>query len=389
MSDITTKTPTRKVDLFVSKQDFQLENNQILPELEIAYETHGELNSEKSNAILVCHALTGSAHVTGEAMYPEFMVKHTPLLQSINSSTPGWWKELIGPGNIFDTNKYCIISSNIIGSCYGSSGPLSTNPNTSKKYGSDFPQVTVRDMVRAQNRLIEYLDIKKLFLATGGSLGGMQVLEWAITFPEKTHSIIPIATSARHSDWSIGINHLARQAIINDSNFKDGHYTSQPSKGLSLARKVGMISYRTDKNFNDRFNYENVKENIAPLNSHNTFQVENYLNYQGDKFVNRFDANSFLNLSVAMDLHDVSRERGNIGDTLGTIKCPALCIGVDTDVLYPAHEQKTIASQIPKAEYGEIKSIYGHDAFLIEFDQMSKIIKPFLERIREKIPELN
>ncbi len=316
-------------------------------------------------------------------MYPDFMIEHTPLLQSINSSTPGWWKELIGPGKVFDTHKYYVICSNIIGSCYGSSGPLSTNPLNGKKYGPDFPQVTVRDMVHAQNRLLDYLEIDKLLLVSGGSLGGMQTLEWALSYPGRTQSIIPIATSARHSDWSIGLNHLARQAIYNDADFKEGHYSSQPEKGLSLARKVGMISYRTDKNFNERFKNEQVSENANLSYSHNAFQVESYLNYQGEKFVKRFDANSFLNISIAMDLHDIAKGRGgNIQQALKSIKIPALCIGIDSDILYPAHEQKTIASFIPGAQYGEIQSIYGHDAFLIEFEQMDCIIKPFLEDLK-------
>jgi len=364
----------RTIDVFQSKEKFTFENGKSIPELEIVYETYGQLNNDKSNTILVCHALTGSAHVTGEANYPEFMTKHTPLLKSVNGSTAGWWQELIGPGKVFDTNKYFIISSNVIGSCYGSSGPVSKNPATGEKYGPEFPQVTVRDMVNAQNKLIEHIGIDKLLMVTGGSLGGMQVLEWAITFPQKVNAIIPIATSARHSDWSIGLNHLARQAILNDPGFNNGHYTSQPEKGLSLARKVGMISYRTDENFNNRFNYGRREDS-------NIFQVESYLNYQGEKLVGRFDANTFLNLSNAMDLHDVSRGRGTIEDALGSIHQSTLCIGINSDILYPAHEQQTIATNIPNAQYAEIESVYGHDAFLIEFEKMDKIITPFLEKL--------
>jgi len=372
----------RTVNIFQSREAFYFENGKSIPELEIAYETYGSLNQDKSNAILVCHALTGSAHVTGEASYPLFMTKHTPLLKSINGNTPGWWQELIGPGKVFDTNRYFIISSNVIGSCYGSSGSLSINPKTGNTYGPEFPQVTVRDMVNAQNRLLEHLSIDRLLLVTGGSLGGMQVLEWALTFPEKVQAVIPIATSARHSDWSIGLNHIARQAILNDPDFKNGYYTEQPQKGLSLARKVGMISYRTDKNFNGRFNYERRNDKKDVFDNSNIFQVESYLNYQGQKLVGRFDANTFLNLSNAMDLHDVSRDRGSLEVVLSSIKQPVLCIGIDSDILYPAHEQKTIAANIPNAEYAEIESIYGHDAFLIEFEKMDKIITPFLERIQ-------
>jgi homoserine O-acetyltransferase len=380
-TEVKTANP-RKVDLFKYTDEFKLESGRSIPELEIAYETHGTLNSDKSNAILVCHALSGSAHAAGEAMYPDFMVQHTPLLKFINGDTPGWWKEMIGPQRVFNTDKYFIISSNIIGSCYGSSGPLSINPQTGKAYGPQFPQVTVRDMVRAQQLLLQHLGVQKLLLISGGSLGGMQVLEWALTFPDKVQSIVPIATAARHSDWSIGLNHLARQAILNDPVFKEGYYNTQPEKGLSLARKVGMISYRTDKNFNGRFNYERLGDNQDAFEAHNSFQVESYLNYQGEKFVKRFDANSFMQLSNAMDLHDVSRGRGTLQEVLGSIKIPALCIGIDTDVLYPAHEQQNIASSIPHARYAEIRSDYGHDAFLIEFEQMGRIITPFLEESR-------
>jgi homoserine O-acetyltransferase len=382
---MTYTTKKRTIDVFRSEEEFTFESGKTIPELEIVYETYGQLNQDKSNVILVCHALTGSAHVTDKAYYPEFIIRHTPLLKSINGNTPGWWQELIGPGKVYDTNTYFVISSNVIGSCYGSSGPLSINPNTGKKYGPDFPQVTVRDMVNAQKLLIDHLGIDQLLLVTGGSLGGMQVLEWALMFPQTIQAIIPIATSARHSDWAIGLNHLARQAILNDPEFKNGYYSKQPEKGLSLARKVGMISYRTDENFNNRFNYERKKSQTDIFNDDNIFQVESYLNYQGQKLVGRFDANTFLNLSYAMDLHDVSRGRGSLEHALGSIKQPALCIGIDSDILYPAHDQKEIATLLPNAHYAEIESEYGHDAFLIEFEKMDKIITPFLEDLQKKI----
>jgi len=378
----------RTVNIFKSKESFIFESGASIPEIEIAYETYGELNEDRSNAILVCHALTGSAHVTGAARYPDFMIQHTPLLKSINGQTPGWWQELIGPGKVYDTNKYFIISSNVIGSCYGSSGPLSINPVTGSKYGPDFPQVTVRDMVKAQKLLLDHLDVDQLLLATGGSLGGMQVLEWALTFPGNVKAVIPIATSAQHSDWAISLNHLARQAIINDPQYNDGHYSSPPEKGLSLARKVGMISYRTDQNFNNRFGYERKGTQKEIFDASNIFQVESYLNYQGKKLVGRFDANTFINLSNAMDLHDISRGRGTLQDALGMISQPTLCIGIDSDILYPAREQKKIAAGIHGARYAEIESVYGHDAFLIEFEKMDAIITPFLEDIATKKSDL-
>ncbi len=371
----------RTVNIFKLQKLLRMDCGQQLSDVKIAYETYGKLNADASNAILVCHALTGSAHVAGPANFPSCLFEQAPLLAAVNGKVNGWWDAVIGPGKLFDTSKYFIISSNILGSCYGSSGPGSINPATGFQYKQDFPQVTVRDMVRAQFALIKYLGIGKLAMVVGGSLGGMQALEWAIMFPGSVRSIVPIATSARHSDWGIGLNHLARQAIMNDPEWNNGNYEKQPLKGLSLARKVGMISYRTDVSFNARFQYERVDQKDNIFNSENIFQVESYLNYQGEKLVTRFDANSYLYLTNAMDTHDVSRDRGSLKDALSSIKAQTLCIGIDSDLLYPAHEQHTIAKQIPQSSYLEIKSITGHDAFLIEFDQLTKIVRPFLENI--------
>lgn len=372
---------SRTVNLFRLSDPLSLDCGQELQEVKIAYETYGCLNADASNAILVCHALTGSAHVAGQPDFPSFLFDEAPLLAAVNGKVPGWWDGVIGPGKLFDTSKYFVISSNILGSCYGSSGPGGINPATGLKYNLDFPQVTVRDMVRAQYALVKYLGIEKLAMAVGGSLGGMQALEWAVTFPDAVCSIVPIATSARHSDWAIGLNHLARQAIMNDPYWNNGNYNEQPLKGLSLARKVGMISYRTDVSFNARFQYERIGKKDSAFNPESIFQVESYLNYQGEKLVVRFDANSYLSLTRAMDLHDISRGRGAVKDVLGSIKARALCIGIDSDILYPAHEQRAIAEQIPESAYAEIKSMNGHDAFLIEFDQLTKIVQPFLESI--------
>ena len=371
----------RVVDIFHDGRPFHFDCGKTLNEIEIVYETYGTLNRDCSNAMLVCHALTGGANVAGDPFYPEEILIRTPFLASVNGKLDGWWKSIIGPGKLFDTSKYFIISSNILGSCYGSCGPVSINPVTGKKYGIDFPQVTVRDMVRAQFHLVRHLGIDRLETVIGGSLGGMQVLEWAVSHPEYVKSIIPVATTSRHSDWSIGLNHLARQAIVNDPDWQNGEYENQPARGLSLARKIGMISYRSDVNFNTKFLNQRKFEDADVFENNNIFQVESYLNYQGDKLVERFDANSFLNISKAMDLHDLSRGRGRMSDVLKSIKSRVLCIGIDSDILYPAHEQQAIANAIPGSIYKEIKSEAGHDAFLIEFEQMTKIIKPFLQAL--------
>ncbi len=297
---------------------------------------------------------------------------------------PGWWDGLIGPGKPFDTNKYHIICSNILGSCYGTTGPVSINPDTGKPYRSDFPIITVRDMVKLQHLFLEQIGIKQLLAITGGSLGGMQSLEWAIMYPDFMKAIIPIATAASHSDWCIGINHLARQAIMNDPDWNSGEYDTQPRKGLSLAREIAMISYRADTIFNERFQRNRLRDDASLTNIENIFQVESYLKYQGEKLVNRYDANSYMRLSHAMDLHDVGRDRGGVAQALGTIKAATLCLGIDSDILYPAHEQRTIADQIPGATYREIKSKFGHDAFLVEFEQMNEYIGVFLAEIESK-----
>jgi homoserine O-acetyltransferase len=364
--------------LFQAEYPFEFECGKSIPSISIAYETYGRLNKEKSNAILICHALTGSAYLAGKPIFSNELLQRSPLLGAMARKTPGWWDDLVGPGRVFDTDRFYIISSNIMGSCYGSSGPASINPESGKKYGPDFPQVTVRDIVHAERELIHHLGIEKLHAAIGGSLGGMQVLEWALMFPSMINSIVPIGTSARHSDWCIGLNNIARQAIMNDPDWQEGHYQKQPEKGLALARKVGMVSYRSDISFNARFGYERILPENDIFKPENIFQVESYLNYQGTKLVERFDANSYLYLTRAMDSHDITRDRGSLEEVLRQIKTRTLCIGIDSDILYPAHEQKSIAAAIPWAQYSEIKSINGHDAFLIEFDQISAIIGPFL-----------
>ncbi len=370
----------RTVGLYRMSASLPLENGLILDKPQTVYETYGSLNPDKSNVILICHALTGSAHTAGEAVFPDEIVRATPLFEKLSREFSGWRNELIGPGKLFDTNKYYIVSSNILGSCYGATGP-SGQDSQNNPHRMKFPQITVRDMVNFQKKLIDFLGIKKIKTAIGGSLGGMQVLEWALLFPDMIDSIIPIATAARHSDWCIGINHLQRQSIMNDPHWDKGNYSEQPKNGLSLARQIAMVSYRTDRSFNTRFKHEHKNPDDSVYSADNLYQVESYLNYQGKKLVDRFDANSYIYLSRALDLHDIARNRGSIQEVLSSIKQKSLCIGIDSDILYPAHEQRDIASIIPNALYKEIKSPDGHDAFLIEYDQLNTIIKPFLKSI--------
>jgi homoserine O-acetyltransferase len=367
----TTPLAKSKV-LFTPDKPFVLESGALLPIVEVEYETYGALNAAGSNAVLVCHALTGSAHAAA----------------ADQNDPPGWWNGLIGPGKAIDTTKYFVVCSNFLGSCYGTTGPASTNPATGREYRMAFPQMTVRDMVHVQHALLASLGVKSLATIIGGSLGGMQVLEWAILYPAMVRSIIPIATGAQHSAWGIGLNETARLAILNDPEWNDGNYTSQPLRGLALARMIAMISYRSAGSFQERFGYENdsathFKDGQSnPFAAHSPlFEVERYLHYQGVKLVDRFDAATYIYISRALDGHDVSRGRESMAQALGSIAAPALCIGIDSDILYPADEQKQIAAMIPNAQYAEIHSRHGHDAFLIENDQLNRIVDDFLSGI--------
>ncbi|MBW7888325.1 MAG: homoserine O-acetyltransferase [Bacteroidetes bacterium] len=365
-------TQTEIAQVFSSEFPLQMECGVQFGPIDVAYETYGTLNASSDNAILVCHALTGNAHAAG--------------FSSNDPKTAGWWNSLIGVGKPLDTEKYFVVCSNFFGSCYGTTGSISENPKTGKPYGLDFPQMTVRDMVNVQKALIDKLGIKKIKTVIGGSLGGMQVLEWTLLFPQLVESIIPIATAAQHSPWAIALNAIARQAIMNDPAWQNGNYYNsiQPENGLSLARQIAMLSYRSEQEFAERFHRERIKVNgkdsTYRFDNENYFQSENYLRYQGKKLVNRFDANTYLYISRAMDLHDVAANRGELNDVLHTIDKPALCIGIDSDILYPVREQKQIAQYLPHSTYNEISSPYGHDAFLIEFEKVGNFVREFFKK---------
>jgi homoserine O-acetyltransferase/O-succinyltransferase len=348
---------------------FPLESGATLQHLEIAYETYGTLDRDGTNAILVCHALTGNAHAASGGP---------------GRSEKGWWDGIIGKGKGLDTDRYFVICSNILGSCYGTTGPASTDPATGRAFRLSFPQVSVRDMVRAQRILLKTLGVNQLATIIGGSLGGMQALEWAVLFPDFVRTIIPIGTSAKHSAWCIGISEAQRLAIMKDPRWQGGNYTEQPQEGLALARMIAMISYRSRQSFEAKFGRDRIpdrnpgKSVTIFADPPPTFQIESYLRYQGQKLVERFDANAYLILTRAMDLHDLSSGRGLMPEVLGSITARAMCVGISSDVLYPPIEQQELSDAIPHGQYVEIESVHGHDAFLIEFDALNEMLRSFL-----------
>jgi homoserine O-acetyltransferase/O-succinyltransferase len=318
---------------FTYRQQLKLENGKILPVVDVVYHTYGNLNAEKNNVIWLCHALTA------------------------NSDVADWWNSLIGEGKTYDPSKHFIVCANIIGSCYGSSGPLSINPETQKPYFSTFPEITIRDMVQVHCILRKHLGIEKINTIIGGSMGGYQVLEWVLTEPTVIDKMVLVATSAQESAWGIAIHTSQRLAIEADLTWKDLSQNAG-AQGLKAARAIGMLTYRNYESF--------VKTQTDDDHKLDNFKASSYINYQGEKLVKRFNVYSYWLLTKAMDSHNIARNKGKIEDVLKSIKTKTIIIGISSDHLCPVAEQKLIASYIPNSTFVEIDSPYGHDGFLIE-----------------------
>jgi homoserine O-acetyltransferase len=356
-------TQTKRFD------SLELDCGVTLAPVDVAYQTYGTLNADRSNAILVTHAFSGDAHAAG-----------------IDAQTQqkGWWDSMIGPGKGFDTDQHFVICSNVLGGCRGTTGPGSLDPATGQVFAMSFPVITIGDMVRLQARLIEALGIEKLLCVAGGSMGGMQVLEWAARYPERLASAIPIATTPRHSAQQIAFNEVGRQAIMADPDWADGNYYGGklPGRGLSVARMVGHITYMSDESMRQKFGRRQREDQ-------GIFEVESYLRYRGSQFVDRFDANSYLYITKAMDLFDLAAGQQSLTAVLERAKTKFLVISFTSDWLYPSYQSQEVVNALRRRNqdvaYIELTSKYGHDAFLVEVEEQTEIVKGFLQRVTKGV----
>jgi homoserine O-acetyltransferase len=334
----------------------------ILTEVTVAYETYGKLAAKKDNVILVAHALTGDSHPAAHAEQDE----------------PGWWDDLIGPGRPLDTERFYIICANVLGGCQGTTGPASSHPVSGQPYGMSFPEITVRDMVHVEKRLLDYLEIYHLVMVIGGSMGGMQALEWAVTYPSFMDGVVAIAAPGYSAAQAVAYNRVGRQAIMLDPQWQNGDYygSEGPKNGLSIARALGMVTYQSEQSMDNKFS-RRVRDG--------QFEIENYLDYQGSSLVQRFDANSYLYLLKALDLYDLGAGYASYQAALARIEARVLAVGVSSDILYPAYQQAELIRIMRyvgvRAEYSEIDSPYGHDGFLIDFHLLRPVVSKFINTV--------
>ncbi len=328
--------------------EFALESGETLCNAPVAYQTWGTLNDRGDNAVVVCHALTG------------------------DTDADNWWSAIVGPGKVLDTDHFFVVCANVLGSPYGTVSPLTDNPQTGRPYGPDFPNVTIRDTVGAHRKLLEHLGVRRVPLAVGGSMGGMQALEWAF-HRDLVRAIVIVAAGGRHSPWGIAWGEAQRQAVMSDSDWCDGRYAANhpPSRGLEVARMMAMVSYRSPGEFDGRFGRDQHAQD---------FDVSSYLRHHGKKLSSRFDANCYIQLTRQMDTHDVGRGRGGYEEALDSLPQPALVVGIRSDVLYPLEEQVELASLLPGGRLEVLASPYGHDSFLVDGDALAATLTPFVNR---------
>ncbi|NOZ22530.1 MAG: homoserine O-acetyltransferase [Planctomycetes bacterium] len=381
MSD--TRTKTGSVGIVETKhvtfdQEMELESGAKLGPIDVAYETYGTLSPAKDNAILIVHALSGDAHAAG---------KHHP-----DDKKPGWWDVMIGPGKGIDTDKYFVICPNNIAGCKGSTGPSSTNPRTGKPYGLDFPMVTVGDIVNVQKRLVDHLGIGQLLTVTGGSMGGMQAIQWAVAYPERVVSAIPIASTCRLSPQAIAFNEVGRRAIMADPNWREGDYYGKdiPAQGLAVARMVGHITYLSDESMHRKFGRRLQDRDSYGYDFSPEFEIESYLEHQGHAFIKRFDANSYLYITKAMDYFDLEREHGSLEKAFAQVADTRfLVVSFTSDWLFPSYQSKEMVKALNAngidTTYFEIEMDYGHDAFLLESGELLVILRDFLDSVYGEI----
>ncbi|MDF3056698.1 MAG: metX [Rariglobus sp.] len=378
---------------FVTTEPFTFDNGQSLPGFTLRYETYGRLNAARDNAVLICHALSGDHHCAG--------------IHSLNDKKPGWWNNLIGPGKAVDTNKFFVLCANVIGGCQGSSGPSSTDPRTSRPYGITFPSVTIRDMVRTQKLWLDSLGVASLYAVIGGSMGGMQVLQWSLEYPAFVKRALAMATTAREGAQAIAFNEVGRQAILQDPEWNHGYYPKSggPRVGLAIARMMAHITYLSDASMDRKFGRKAVSarrksapatpsedvselsmEGIDPVAPAATFdvrfEVESYLRYQGQSFINRFDANSYLYITRALDQFDLAATHGSLEKAFAEVQAATLVVGFTSDWLFPPDQNRAIALALLRAgkrvSYAELSTDLGHDSFLLESPQLYDLVRGFL-----------
>jgi len=371
-------TQTQNVRLFDQGKELALESGQTLSPIDVAYETYGRLNDKRDNAILIVHALSGSAHVAG---------RNKP-----DDKYPGWWDILVGPQKPIDTDRYFVICSNALGGCMGTTGPTSINPKTNRHYGLSFPMITISDMVDLQKHLIDHLGIEKLLAVIGGSMGGMQVLDWAIRYPERLVAAIPIASTARLSAQSIAFDAVGRNAILRDKNFQQGTYYNSdqyPHAGLAIARMVAHITYLSEEAMHAKFGRRLQHARDYKYDFESEFSVETYLDYQGSRFVDRFDANTYLYFSKAMDYFDLTRQFGDLNQAMSKTQSAFLVISYDSDWLFPPSHSKEMVNALiannKSVTYCDIHSSFGHDSFLLEMDNQGPMISGFLRHVHDRL----